>query len=236
MSYEVFAPGPRDDGPSLGNLYRDYKSWCEPLFVDVDTVKGMEESTADRIDRTNSDDDLDQIMENVQKCLKGRLTHREAYGKVHGEESLDDNHAHVIRVLQGLWRRANTKKNRRASVRPTIITTTAAVSTTTTDEITNSLSQTRVAETGDEPAEMDQPLMVALFIEQADLVFREDEDENKVAVRLVAEMVSKDHDELCEAHGIDPNTDDDEAFFFVAACPAFFFAFWRFLCSVGKTC
>ena len=52
MSYEVFAPGPRDDGPSLGELYRDYKSWCEPLFDGAYNVKDMEESTADRIDRT----------------------------------------------------------------------------------------------------------------------------------------------------------------------------------------
>ena len=220
MSYdfEVFAPGPRKEGPSLQELYKDYKMWCEPLFRGAETVTDMETSTNKKIEEANNSEDLDQIMKNVQKCLTGRIVHRSAYGEAHGEENLDASHLHVITVLQKLWRRANVKKRRETSPDVPVVPDGSAGTTGTsgTTEKTGTTETTGTSGTsGTTSSVVTYRPMVTFFIQEADRVF---EDEHKQAIRLVATSVSKDHDALCEAYGVNSKTEDEEAFFFVAAC------------------
>ena len=217
MSYdfEVFAPGPRKEGPSLKKLYEDYKTWCEPLFLGAETVTDMERLTNKKIEEANNSEDLDRIMKNVQKCLTGRIAHRSAYREARGEENLDASHLHVITVLQKLWRRANVEKRRVTSPDVPVVPVVpdGSAGTTGTSGTTEKTETMETTETTSSVVTY-RP-MVTFFIQEADRVF---EDEHKQAIRLVANSVSKDHDALCEAYGVDSKTEDEEAFFFVAAC------------------
>lgn len=108
--YQEFASGPIDDARDLQQLYETYKTRCSPLFLGAENVKEMENLTFEKIQNATDEETLDDILNDVQNCLVRRLEHHQSYGEAHGEDKIDENHLHVITVLQKLWRWGNARK------------------------------------------------------------------------------------------------------------------------------